>query len=90
MADSLAPDPAYLVAVSFNRFEGRLGESAWLNAAWTVRDQRHKKTLAVRSSVLQEQVAGPGYAELVAAQSRLLGELSRDIAAELAAELKKP
>jgi uncharacterized lipoprotein YmbA len=72
------------VAVNFNRFDGRLGESVWLNAAWTVRDPRQKKTLAVRNSVLQEKVAGPGYAELVAAQSRALGALSREIAAELA------
>jgi hypothetical protein len=84
MSENLAPDPAYLVAVNFNRFDGRLGESVWLNAAWMVRDPRQKKTLAVRNSVLQEKVAGPGYAELVAAQSRALGALSREIAAELA------
>jgi len=90
MADSLAVDPAYLVAVTFPRFEGRLGENVWLNAAWTIRDQKHKKTLAVKTSILQEKIAGPGYAELVAAQSRALGALSREIAAELAAQLKTP
>jgi len=90
MADNLAVDPAYLVAVTFNRFEGRLGENVWLNAAWTIRDQKHKKTLAVKTSILQEKIAGPGYAELVAAQSRALGALSREIAAELAAQLKTP
>jgi len=88
MSEHLAPDPAYLVSVSFNRFDGRLGESVRLNAAWTVRDQKEKKTLAVKSSILEEKVAGPGYAELVAAQSRALGALSREIAAELAAALR--
>lgn len=90
LSDSLALDPACVVAVSVNRFDGRLGESVWLNAAWTLRDPRQKKALAVKSSALQESVAGPGYAELVAAQSRALAALSRDIAAELAAVLKTP
>lgn len=88
MTDNLAGDPAYLVAVTFNRFDGRLGESVWLNAAWTIRDQKRKKTLAVKTSTLLEKISGPGYAELVAAQSRALGALSREIAAELAAQLK--
>jgi hypothetical protein len=90
MTDSLALDPAYLVAVTFNRFDGRLGDSVWVNAAWTVRDQKGKKTLAVKTSVLQEKVAGPGYAELVAAQSRALAALSREMASELSAVIKTP
>jgi uncharacterized protein len=90
MTDNMALDPTYLVAVTFNRFDGRLGDSVWLNAAWTVRDQKSKKTLAVKTSNLQEKVSGPGYAELVAAQSRALGTLSREIAAELSAVLKTP
>jgi hypothetical protein len=90
MGDYLAMDPAYFVAVTFNRFDGRLGDSVWLNAAWTVRDPRRKKTIAVKTSILQEGVAGPGYAELVAAQSRVLGALSREIAAELSALIKAP
>lgn len=90
MSDNLAPDPAYLVAVTFNRFDGRLGDSVWLNAAWTVRGQKHKKMLAVKNSVFEEKVLGPGYADLVAAQSRALAALSREIAAELSAMLKTP
>ena len=88
MSDNLAVEPACVVAVAFNRFDGRLGESVWLNAAWTLRDPKGKRTLAVKSSMLQEKVLGPGYAELVAAQSRALAALSREIAADLAAVLK--
>jgi uncharacterized lipoprotein YmbA len=90
MSDQLAPAPACILAVSFNRFDGRLGESVWLNASWTLRDPRHKKTLAVKNSVIQEKIAGPGYAELVSAQSRALAALSREIAAELALVLGRP
>jgi hypothetical protein len=90
MTDNLAMEPTYLVAATFNRFDGRLGDSAWLNAVWTIRDQKSKKTLAVKTAILQEKVAGPGYAELVAAESRALGALSREIAAGLSAVLKTP
>jgi uncharacterized lipoprotein YmbA len=90
MTDNLASDPTYLVAVTFNRLDGRLADSVWLNAAWTIRDQKNKKTLAVKTSIHHEKIAGPGYAELVAAQSRALGTLSREIASELSAVLKTP
>lgn len=87
MADRIAVHPAYLVTVSFDRFDGRLGESVRLNAAWSVRDVANRKALAVKSTVLEESVAGPGYADLVAAQSRALAALSREIAAELEAAI---
>jgi uncharacterized protein len=90
MGDNLALDPQFFVAVTFNRLEGRLGDKVWLNAAWTVRDQRSKKMLAVKTSTLQENVSGLGYAELVAAQSRALTVLSREIAAELSAVIRTP
>jgi hypothetical protein len=88
MSDNLAPDPAYLVTVTFNRFDGRLGDRVWLNAAWTVRDQKGRKTLAAKQSFFEEKVPGPGYAELVAAQSRALAALSREIAAELSSVIR--
>lgn len=90
MTDRLAMDPTYLVAVTFNRFDGRLGDSVWLNATWAVWDQKGKKTLAVKNSIFEEKVLRPGYADLVAAQSRALGSLSREIAGELSAVLKTP
>jgi len=81
--ESLAVDPRYYVAVTINRLDGRLGETVWLNAGWTLRDQQAKRTLAIRSFVAEERTAGPGYPDLVATQSRLIEALSRDIAAEI-------
>ena len=60
-----------------------MGESVWLNAGWTLRDLRGKKTLAIRSFVAEEKVTGNGYAELAAANSRLIESLSREMAAEI-------
>ena len=84
LPETLAAEPRYYIAVTVNRLDGRLGETAWMNAGWTLRDQRAKQTLAIRSFVAEERVTGTGYADLVAAQSRLVEALSREIATELA------
>ena len=83
LPETLAAEPRYYIAVTVNRFDGRIGETAWLNAGWTLRDQRAKQTLAIRSFLAEQQVTGTGYADLVEAQSRLLQALSREIAAEI-------
>jgi uncharacterized lipoprotein YmbA len=83
LPETLAAEPRYYIAVTVNRFDGRIGESAWMNAGWTLRDQRAKQTLSIRSFVAEERVTGTGYADLVAAQSRLVEALSREIANEL-------
>jgi uncharacterized lipoprotein YmbA len=80
--ESLAVDPRYYIAVTINRLDGRLGESVWLNAGWTLRDPQAKRTLAIRSFVAEERTAGPGYADLVTAQSRMIESFSREIASE--------
>jgi uncharacterized lipoprotein YmbA len=88
MIDILALDPTYLVTVTVNRFDGQLGDTVWLNAAWTIRDQKAKKMLAVKTSAIQEKAAAQGYNALVTAESRAVAALSREIAAELSALLK--
>jgi uncharacterized lipoprotein YmbA len=90
MSDLLALDPAYLVTVTVNRFDGRLGDTVWLNAAWTIRDQKARKMLAAKTSTIQEKIAVEGYDALVTAESQAVAALSREIAAELAAVLKTP
>lgn len=90
MADTLSFDPNYLVTVTVNRFDGQLGEAVWLNAAWSIWDVKAKKMLAVKTSLLQEKPAAQGYAALVAAESRALAALSREIAGELDRALKSP
>jgi uncharacterized lipoprotein YmbA len=86
--ESLAADPRYYITVTVNRLDGRLGETVWLNAAWTLRDQQARRTLTIRSFVKEERVTGPGYAELVAAQSRTIEALSREIAADFERQVK--
>jgi hypothetical protein len=90
MFDTLTFDPSYLVTVTVNRFDGPLGGTVWLNAAWSIWDVKAKKMLAVKTSLIQEKSADPGYAALVAAESRALAALSREIAGEFDRALKSP
>jgi uncharacterized protein len=86
--ETLAVDPRYYITVTINRLDGRIGETVWLNAAWSLRDLQAKRTLTIRSFVKEERVTGPGYADLVATQSRLIEALSREIAADFERQVK--
>ena len=78
-----AVNPAYRLAVTVNQFDGRLGDKVWLKAVWAIRDLKANQMIAVRNAVIDQPVAASDYAALVAAQSRALEALSREIAAEI-------
>jgi uncharacterized lipoprotein YmbA len=81
--DELLIEPDYRVVVNMNRFDGAPEENACLNAVWTLKEQQNQKIIAVTQSLFTEKAAGPGYPELVNAQSRTLVLLSQEIAAEI-------
>jgi len=70
----------YEIAVDVIRFDGELGGNVYLIARWGIYDTKKEETLAVRKSSIIEPVGTKGYKALVAAQSRALAGLSRDIA----------
>jgi len=72
----------YRVTVDILRFDGAPGKFVVLDARWRLLDGAGKELL-LRAAVRQESVADSTYAALVAAESRLLASLSRDIAAEI-------
>jgi len=74
--------PQFRVTVDIVHLDGPLGGPAVLAARWRLLDERGK-VLALHALSLQEPVAAPTHAALVAAQGRLLTALSRDIAAEI-------
>ena len=88
--DELLIEPDYRVVVNINRFDGVLGETVWLNAVWTLKEQKSKKIIAATQSLFTEKVTGPGYPDLVNAQSRALASLSMAIAAEIRKQRKSP
>ena len=73
----------YEVRVEIARFDGTLGRECSLIAQWSILRRADKRTKGGRSN--HTEPAGESYTTLVAAQSRLVAALSRDIAAALGA-----
>jgi uncharacterized lipoprotein YmbA len=76
-------DPAYRVALDVQQFDGALGEAVVLKVTWIVSGREGKSPLAVRKTEIHEPVSGKDYDALVAAQSRAVAALSREIAEEV-------
>jgi len=69
------------VFVEIVRMDGGLGESAMLDASWTIFEGAEKrKLLLAKQTHYKETPSDKGYEAYVSAQSRNLGALSRDIA----------
>jgi uncharacterized lipoprotein YmbA len=71
----------YRVYVDVIRMDGKLGESAVLDVSWTIMGGAEKKgALVMERSSYKETAGGPDYGDYVAAQSRNVAALGRDIA----------
>jgi len=79
---AFTPDAQVLVEIS--RLEGALNADSVLAARWHIFNRTGAEVRAGNSRV--SEASGSSYESLVAAQSRLLGALSRDIAEALRAE----
>jgi uncharacterized lipoprotein YmbA len=75
--------PTYRVVLDIRQFDGIIGETAYLDAIWTITDANGEKALLVKKSYLQEPAAGAEYENLVHAQSKLVAVLSQEIANEI-------
>jgi uncharacterized lipoprotein YmbA len=78
-----ASDIAYRVTLDVQRFESRPGEGATIEVAWMVRRLPAGDAKTGRS-VATERAGGAGFDALVAAHSRALDTVSRDIAQAVA------
>jgi uncharacterized protein len=76
---TLSADADYRAAIEVQSFESAPGESAVLDAVWTVRRARDGKAETGRTTA-REAVQEKSYDALAAAHSRALARLSRDIA----------
>ena len=77
----------FQVIVNIRKFDGTLGGDITLNADWTVAGKGKDKTVIAKKLVLQESTNGADYQDYVAAQSRLLENLSREISDEIRKQL---
>ena len=81
---ALGVDADYRVFVDVRSFNSTLGEAAAIDAMWTVRRMKDKKTLSGRT-VARESTADGSYQALAAAHSQAAAKMSRDIADAIAA-----
>lgn len=80
------PGPVdYRVTVEIFQMDGRLKGEVQLRAQWSILHGKDHRILASHKSQIQESVARPTYEALVAAQSRLIEALSREISNSLLA-----
>ena len=70
----------YGVILDVHQFDGELGSAVVLNVDWVVTDQRDRKKIQVKKSLIRETIPSAGYEAFVSAQSRALETLSREIA----------
>lgn len=75
-----AIDVTYQVIIQVHRFDGILGEKSTLEAQWYLVQKKGEKVLASQRSSLSQRMDGASYDALVASQSRLAADLSREIA----------
>ena len=76
--------PRYRVALKIRYFEGQWGKDVILEAIWSVSDQQSQQTHTQRKSVFNEPLSPePDYEALVAAHSRAIAQLSREITKEI-------
>ena len=78
-------EPAYRVTIDVQRFESVPGQSALVEAVWTVHRTAGGETRSGRT-IASEPVQGSGFDALAAAHSRALAKMSVDIAAAIRAE----
>jgi uncharacterized protein len=76
---SLGADAEYRVQIEVRNFESAPGKYASIDAVWTVRRLKDRKTETGRTTV-REQVEGEGFEALAAGHSRGIAKMSREIA----------
>ena len=75
-----AIDLDYTIKIDISRFDGRLGGDLELFARWAIFDNQDKALNGIKATYITEPTEGNGYADMVAAQSRALYDLSRELA----------
>jgi uncharacterized lipoprotein YmbA len=84
-AQTTLANPDYQVLVDVQRFDSVLGEAVTIDVLWSIRRAAGGAPKIGRSSV-REAVFGAGFDALVAAHSRALAQVSRDIAGAIRAQ----
>ena len=72
-------EPDYRVFLEAHRFDGFPGQFVQLDISWTITDRDARRILLVHKTTLREPTQGEDFEAFVAAKSRILANLSRQI-----------
>jgi uncharacterized lipoprotein YmbA len=75
--------PTFRIPLTVEQFDGQLGEHVVLNVTWSVWHQKDTNEPGIKHTRIKEAISGDDYDALVAAQSRAISALSRDIVKEI-------
>ena len=70
----------YQVVAQISRFDADANGNVVLSANWKLYREQNREVVAQKKTTFTEPVDGAGYTDIVAAQSRALASLSREIA----------
>ena len=70
----------FQIDIEVIRLDGDIAGNAFLTAQWSISNSSNKSIFISKKSQYTESVGETGYSALVAAQSRMIGALSHDIA----------
>jgi uncharacterized lipoprotein YmbA len=84
----IVADTDLRVAIDVRSFDGELGGTVVVDAAWSLIDETSARVLATRQGVYRVAASGADYDSYAAALSDGLAQLSRDIAAAVAARVR--
>jgi uncharacterized lipoprotein YmbA len=73
-------NPVYRIYMEVHQFDGSLGQYAQLDITWTITGREEREILFIRKSQIREPTQGDDFDALVAAKTRILATLSRQIA----------
>ena len=73
--------PTHRVVIRIDRYDSQLAKEFLLKATWSIKNLNGNQRLLIRNSTIREPLASAAYDELVAAQSKALAAMSREIAA---------
>ena len=74
------PAPDYRILLTIHRFDGNLGGEVVLDVSWAIDAALSKKILTGKRSTFKTVAKGTAYSDYVAAESRVLSDLGRELA----------
>ena len=81
--------PAYRIKLNVEQFDGQFGKHVILDVTWSIAKQKDDNNPVVKNSLIKEPVSTEDYEAIVAAKSRAIAVLSKEIVSVINAMAKQ-